>query len=152
VKRKLKWVFGAAVTGFVLLQLTNPARTNPPVVHDLMAANPPPPQLATMLHAACYDCHSSETRWPWYSHVAPISWLIAGDVRVGREHLNLSNWPVTDPKRATKWLDRMSEEIRSGEMPPPKYLKIHADGRLTDSQRKELADWLEAHETPAEVK
>lgn len=101
-----------------------------------------------MLHAACYDCHSSETRWPWYSHIAPMSWLIAGDVREGREHLNLSNWPQDDPKRAAKWFDRMSEAIRSGDMPLPKYTKIHADARLTDSQRKELADWLEAQEAP----
>jgi len=76
-----------------------------------------------------------------------MSWLIAGDVREGREHLNLSNWPEADPKRAAKWLDNMSEDIRSGEMPLPKYTKIHADARLTDSQRKELADWLEAQET-----
>jgi len=145
LKRKLKWGFGAAIAGFALLQLTNPARTNPPVVHDLMAANPPPPpRVAAMLHAACYDCHSSETRWPWYSHIAPMSWLIAGDVREGREHLNLSNWPEGDPKRAAKWFDRMSEEIRSGEMPLEKYTKIHADARLTESQRKELADWLDA--------
>jgi hypothetical protein len=136
-----------AGAGFALLQLTNPARTNPPVVHDLMATAPPPPRVAAMLHTACYDCHSSETRWPWYSHIAPMSWLIAGDVREGREHLNLSNWPEADPKRAAKWLDNMSEDIRSGEMPLPKYTKIHADARLTDSQRKELADWLEAQET-----
>jgi hypothetical protein len=146
LKRKLKWGFAVAVAGFALLQLTNPPRTNPPVIHDLMAADPPPPRLATMLHAACYDCHSSETRWPWYSHVAPMSWLIADDVRDGREHLNLSNWPQDDPKRAAKWFDRMSEEIRDGEMPLPKYTKIHADARLTEDQRKELANWLDAEE------
>jgi len=80
LKRKLKWFFVALVVGFALLQLTNPARTNPPVVSDLMASNPPP-QVAALLRAACYDCHSSETRWPWYSRVAPMSWLIASDVK-----------------------------------------------------------------------
>ena len=97
-----------------------------------------------MLHAACYDCHSSETRWPWYSHIAPMSWLIAGDVKAGREHLNLSEWPAADPRRAVKWLDRMSDEISSGEMPLLKYTKIHADARLTEIQCKELTDWLDA--------
>ncbi len=96
-----------------------------------------------MLHAACYDCHSSETRWPWYSHIAPMSWLIASDVKEGREHLNLSNWP-NDPKRAAKRLENMSDEIGSGEMPLKKYTRIHADARLTESQRKELTDWLDA--------
>ena len=140
MKRKLKWFFVALVAGFALLQLTNP-----PVVSDLMASNSPPPQIAAMLHAACYDCHSSETRWPWYSHIAPMSWLIASDVKEGREHLNLSDWP-NNPIRAAKWLDEMSDEIGSGEMPLKKYIRIHADARLTESQRKELTDWLDAEE------
>jgi hypothetical protein len=85
LKRKLKWFSVALVAGFALLQLTNPARTNPKVVSDLMTGNPPPPKIAAMLHSACYDCHSNETRWPWYSHIAPMSWLIAGDVKEGRD-------------------------------------------------------------------
>jgi hypothetical protein len=117
---------------------------NPPVTHDLMATNPPSPQIAAMLHAACYDCHSSETSWPWYSRIAPISWLIASDVKEGCEHLNLSEWPNANPKRAAKWLDRMSDEIGSGEMPLKKYTRIHPDARLTEIQRKELTDWLDA--------
>jgi hypothetical protein len=144
LKRKLKWFLVALVAGFALLQLTNPPRTNPPVVSDWMARNAPPPQIAATLHSACYDCHSSETRWPWYSRIAPISWLIARDVKDGREHLNLSDWPNDNPRRAAKRLENMSDEIGSGEMPLPKYAKIHADARLTESQRKELTDWLDA--------
>jgi len=136
LKRKLKWIFVALVVGFALLQLTNPPRTNPPVVSDLMASNPPP-QIAAMLHSACYDCHSSETRWPWYSHIAPMSWLIANDVKEGREHLNLSDWPIDNPIRGAKRLENMSDEVGSGEMPLPKYTKIHADARLTEVERKE---------------
>jgi len=144
LKRKLKWLFVALVAGFALLQLTNPTRTNPPAVSDLMVTNAPPPQIAAMLHAACYDCHSSETRWPWYSHIAPMSWLIANDVKEGREHLNLSDWPNDNPTRAAKRLENMSDEISSGEMPLKKYTRIHADARLTEIQRKELIDWLDA--------
>ena len=144
MKKKLKWIFGAFIVGFALLQLTNPTRTNPPAVSDLMVTNAPPPQIAAMLHAACYDCHSSETRWPWYSHIAPMSWLIANDVKEGREHLNLSDWPNDNPTRAAKRLENMSDEISSGEMPLKKYTRIHADARLTEIQRKELIDWLDA--------
>jgi hypothetical protein len=147
MKRKLQWLFVLLALGFALLQLTNPTRTNPAVISDLMASNPPLPQVAAMLHAACYDCHSSETRWPWYSHVAPMSWLIASDVRDGREHLNLSDWPKDNPVRAAKRLENMSDEIGSGEMPLKKYAKIHVDARLTESQRKELTDWLDAEAT-----
>ncbi len=144
MKSKLKWIFGALVVAFVLLQLTNPARTNPPVVSDLMATNAPPPSVAALLHAACYDCHSYETKWPWYSRIAPASWLVASDVNEGRHHLNLSDWPATRPDWQVRRLENMSEEIQSGEMPPKKYTLIHADARLTDSQRKTLTDWLDA--------
>jgi len=147
LKRKLKWIAVAFVAGFTLLQLTNPPRTNPPVVSDLMAAHPAPPPIAAMLHAACYDCHSSETRWPWYSHIAPMSWLIAHDVAEGRQHLNLSVWPNDDPVRAAKLLDKMSDAIGTGEMPLDKYTKLHADARLTEAQRKELTDWLDGEST-----
>jgi hypothetical protein len=143
MKKKLKWIFGVLLTGFVLLQFTNPARTNPPVIQDLLATNMPPPHVAALLHAACYDCHSHETKWPWYAHIAPASWLVAHDVNEGREHLNLSDWPAGQPERAAKRLGRMSEEIDYREMPPGKYTSIHADARLTDADRKELTGWLD---------
>jgi hypothetical protein len=144
MKKKLKWIFAGLAAGFALLQLTNPSRTNPPVApgHDLTAANPPP-QIATLLHSACYDCHSDETKWPWYSRVAPVSWLIASDVNQGRKHLNLSDWPHEHPDWAARRLENMSEEIEYGEMPPRKYTMIHANARLTQAQRKELMDWLD---------
>ena len=143
MKKKLKWIFAALVLGFGLLQFTNPARTNPPVVNDLLATNAPA-HVAALLHAACYDCHSSETKWPWYSRIAPMSWLIAQDVNEGREHLNFSDWPVDRPEGAAKRLDNMSEQIGYHDMPPKKYTAIHADARLTDADRKELMGWLDA--------
>lgn len=143
MKKKLKWIFGALVAAFALLQSTNPARTNPPVKNNFPVMNAPP-QVAAMLRASCYDCHSHETRWPWYSHIAPVSWLVVSDVNDGREHLNLSDWPVDDPARAAKKLENMSEKIGYEEMPLKKYTLIHADARLTDGQRKELTNWLDA--------
>ena len=134
MKARYKWVLAGCAAAFALAQLTNPSRKNPPVVHDFMATNPPPPEIAALLRAACYDCHSHETRWPWYSRIAPISWLIASDVKEGRRHLNLSNWPVNRPGQAVRRLDDMSEEIDYREMPPAKYTAIHADARLTDDQ------------------
>ena len=141
--KKLKWVLIGAVAIFLALQLFNPPHTNPPVKVDFVAATSPPASVASALHAACYDCHSYETKWPLYSRIAPVSWLIASDVNEGRKHLNLSEWSAV-PASAAKNLDRMNEVVDYKEMPPAKYTMIHADARLSDAQRKEIMDWTEA--------
>jgi hypothetical protein len=148
MKRKLKWlkwISAALVAVFALLQFTSPPPTNPPVAsgHDLMATNPPPPQIAALLRTACYNCHSYETKWPWYSHIAPVSWLVAGDVTRGRERLNFSDWPRALPERAAKRLERISEEVDYKDMPPAKYTLLHPEARLTAAQREQLMHWAD---------
>ena len=145
MKRLLNYALPTMIVVFALPQFTNPARTNPPLPPggDISATNPPPPQIAALLHAACYDCHSDETKWPWYSRVAPASWLVVSDVNDGRERLNFSDWPHALPERAAKRLERMSEELGYKNMPPAKYTIIHSDARLTDDQRQELIHWAD---------
>jgi hypothetical protein len=140
MKKKLKWMFGALVVVFALLQFTNPARTNPPVVNDLTVSNAPPPEVVTLLRAACYDCHSHETKWPLYSRIAPSSWLVVSDVNEGRKHLDFSDWPA-DPAAIAKKLDRINEVLDYHEMPPTKYTLLHPEARLTDAQHQQLLDW-----------
>jgi hypothetical protein len=143
MKKKVMWLAAAALAGFASLQLFNPPRSNPPVSSDFTAALHPPAPVAAALRAACYDCHSHETRWPFYSRVAPVSWLIASDVNQGREHLNFSAWPA-EAALAAKKLDRINEEVDYREMPPKKYTLIHADARLTEPQRQAILDWTDA--------
>lgn len=140
--KKWKLILLAAAFVFAALQLFNPAHTNPPVKNDFLTAALPPATVAASLRAACYDCHSNETKWPWYSKIAPVSWLIASDVNEGRQHLNFSDWP-TEPDRAAKKLDRMNEVVDYREMPPKKYTLIHTDARFTEAQRKEIMDWTD---------
>ena len=142
MKKVLKWIFGVVVVAFALLQFTNPARTNPPVVHDFLAANMPPIEIAGMLHAACYDCHSHQTRWLWYSHVAPVSWLVADDVKKARRYLNFSEWPVDDPDRAARQLENISGQLGYNEMPPTDYKLMHPAARLSTAQREQLIQWV----------
>jgi hypothetical protein len=156
MKKKMKWIFAGLAAVFALLQLANPPRTNPLVApgHDLMATNAPPPPVAAMLRAACYDCHSDETKWPWYSRVAPVSWLVAGDVKDGRERMNFSDWPHDRPERAAKRLERISEEVGYRDMPPGKYTLLHPEARLTPAQREQLIHWADqeaARLKPAET-
>ena len=143
MKKKMKWIFGALVIVFLLLQLTNPARTNPPVVNDLAATNAPPAEITALLRAACYDCHSYETRWPLYSRIAPASWIVVSDVNEGRDKLNFSEWPE-DSARAAKKLDRINEVLDYRQMPLKKYTLLHPEARLTEAQRKQLMDWTDA--------
>lgn len=146
MKFKWQWLAGGAVVGFGLLQLVRPNETNPPVnpAHDLFQASPPPAAVAAILRISCADCHSHETRWPWYSQVAPMSWVVAHDVEEGRQRLNFSEWPVADPAKAARKFGNISDVVDSGEMPPKKYTVIHRDAVLTDAQRKTLMDWAEA--------
>ena len=142
LKKNLKWIFVIAGALFAALQFTNPPHTNPPVKNDFLGRMNPPVKIAAMFRSACYDCHSDETKWPWYSSVAPMSWQIAQDVDEGRVQLNLSEWP-SDPKRAWKKMENMSEEIDQKDMPLKKYMILHKDAQLTDDERSELTQWLD---------
>ncbi len=147
MKQRWKWTLAGALAVFAALQLFNPPRSNPPLQTDFLAVASPPAAVAATLRAACYDCHSHETTWPLYARIAPVSWLIASDVKHGREHLNFSDWP-REPARAAKQLDRINEVLDYHEMPPKKYTLLHSAARLTDVQRKAVMDWTEAAAGP----
>lgn len=137
--RRVLRIAGIATAAFlVLAQLVRIDRTNPPVESDV----PAPPEVKAALRAACYDCHSNETTWPWYSHVAPMSWLLAYDVRNGRAELNYSTWQQYDARRQQKKMKETIETLNEGEMPPWYYLTIHRDARLADLQA--ILRWAQA--------
>lgn len=146
MKKLIKWVAIGLVVVLALIQFANPARTNPPVVpgQDLFATNPPPAKLVSLLRASCYDCHSHETYWPWYSRVAPASWFVADHVKDGRKHLNFSEWPHDNPKRARSRWQNIRDEIESGGMPLRSYTLVHADARLSAADKAALIEWAEA--------
>jgi lysozyme family protein len=129
------------------MQFFNPSLKNPPVQpgHDLLATNPPPPEVATLLRQACYDCHSNETRWPWYAHVAPVSWWIVGHMKEARDDLNFSEWPHGDTYVAGDQLGRIGEQVQSRKMPLPSYtwLGMHSEARLNEEQRGRILKWTE---------
>jgi hypothetical protein len=146
LKKLAKRALIAVAVVFGLLQLTNPARTNPPVLpeRDLLATNPPPANIVALLRRACYDCHSHETRWPWYSRIAPMSWSVAAHVKDGRRHLNFSNWPHDAPRKARANWQNTRDEVEAGDMPLRSYSALHAEARLTEAERGELAAWADA--------
>src|SRR4051812_17472697 len=95
-------------------------------VNPARASSVPAPQnVSAILKRSCYDCHSNETVWPWYSHVAPFSWLIARDVHQGRRELNFSTWDSMTARRQARKMKETSKEVEEKEMPPFVYLIVH---------------------------
>jgi hypothetical protein len=127
---------GAVALGGAI-QLVPVERSNPRVESEISAPLP----VRAILERACYDCHSHETAWPWYARVAPVSWLLAHDVREGRKHLNLSAWGRYSPKKQAKKLEEIPEEVDEGHMPPWYYLPLHPDARLDAEDRETLRRW-----------
>jgi hypothetical protein len=143
MKKRFKIFGGIGLLALIALQLTNPSHQNPRVAagHDVLASNAPPPSVAASLKNACYDCHSFETKWPWYSYVAPVSWYVARDINAARASLNFSDWPHDDPRRARKRWGHIADEVENGEMPLPNYARIHGEAQLDARQRAELIKW-----------
>lgn len=97
--------------------------------------------VSYILRSACYDCHSNETVYPWYSGVAPISWLVLHDIKEGRGELNFSEWTSYDLERKHHKLEELIEEVEEGEMPMKIYTVMHRAADLTEEQKNEVISW-----------
>jgi hypothetical protein len=124
--------------GLVAIQFIPVDRTNPPVSGEIPASV----AVNSILRRACYDCHSNETVWPWYSRVAPISFLVARDVHQGRRHVNFSTWQQYPPAKQAKTVKEIGEQVAKGEMPMAIYLPLHQHARLSDRDKAVIAAWV----------
>ena len=142
LRKSLKYVVLIAALLLGVAQFIQPERTNPPTdsVFAFEAVAKPDPDLVTIVQRACYDCHSHRTVWPWYSGIAPVSWLVADDVKDGRAHLNFSQWNLYSPEMARKRLKEACQEVRKGEMPLWKYQLMHPEARLSDEDVNTICD------------
>ncbi len=138
VKKLALPLLAAAVGIFLLIQLVpfGHTRTNPPVVSEPQWSSP---QARALVKEHCFQCHSNETNWTWYSNIAPGSWLIAYDVVEGRKKFNFSDWGKKPAE-----LDEMIENINRGEMPPIQYWIFHPSSRMNAGQKQELISALES--------
>jgi hypothetical protein len=138
-----KWIKIALFVVVVILgaaQFFPPERTNPPSdpSASFEALARPSPEVAAILERACQDCHSNRTVWPWYSRVAPVSWLVASDVREGRADLNFSEWNLLSPEKSRLRLRKACEEVKSGDMPPWSYTLVHSRAKLSPADVQTL--------------
>ncbi len=127
-------VGGIVLLGLIQLLPIGRDHTNPAVVSEPQWSSP---EARALAKEHCFQCHSNETEWPWYSNIAPASWLIQFDVNEGRDKFNFSNWNTNSEE-----LDELTEVIQEGEMPPIQYWIFHPNSHLNDQQKQELIDAL----------
>lgn len=132
----------------VVIQFFRIDKTNPPVdeSQEFMTLMSPPAEIATLMKTSCYDCHSHETKYPWYSNVAPVSWWLKKHINEGREHLNFSIWGTYEQDRQAHKLEEAYEEVEERHMPLPSYLWIHSEAKLSDEQVEVLVAFFKEKE------
>jgi hypothetical protein len=141
--RRIKIFAILAGISLIVIQLYRPERTNPRAdpkqdIHATLAIDP---QVDSILKRSCNDCHSNQTVWPWYSRVAPTSWLVVSDVNRGRVAVNFSEWSRYSTQQQRKHLGETCSEVSQGEMPATQYTIMHPSARLSASERTAFCQW-----------
>lgn len=124
----------------VLIQFVPVRRMNPPIETEITT----PDHVKAILRKACYDCHSNTTRWPWYSSIAPVSWLISRDVTEARKELNFTAWNRYTPKKQASLREDVWKQVEEGHMPPRRYRLMHPEARLAHAEKEVLRNWATA--------
>ena len=146
MKKILKIVLIILVVGLVAIQFFNrpdmstTTEITPGHITKVMTV---PANVESILKRSCYDCHSDHTVWPWYSSIAPASWLVGDDVVKGRKKMNFSQWDKMPTAKQEARLNEICEEIKSDEMPLPPYLILHGDAKLSQADKDILCQWVE---------
>tara|TARA_R110000868_G_scaffold383578_12_gene650783 strand:+ start:34737 stop:35213 length:477 start_codon:yes stop_codon:yes gene_type:complete len=139
--KKILFIIAAIILILQFFQIDKENPTSDPSM-DFMNMYPPSEEVATILKTACYDCHSNQTEYPWYTYTQPLGWWVGDHIDHGRDELNFSKFGNYAPRRADHKLEEGIEYVEEEEMPLPSYTWAHGDARLTDSQRVALTDWF----------
>jgi hypothetical protein len=131
---------GITIVVLAVIQLVPVTHDNPPVKTTINWDSDRTKQLA---YSTCMDCHSNESTWPWYSYIAPTSWLTTMHVHDARQMMNLSEMDSMPAFQRRMLAENMANQIRMGSMPPKDYLILHPDARLTEAEKQELIDGLQ---------
>lgn len=143
MKKKIIIALGSVL---VIIQFFRIDKVNPSyeMENDFIMVTDPPELVKNILKNSCYDCHSFETKYPWYTNVAPVSWWIKYHINEGRDELNFSEWATFELKRKNHKLEEIIEMVEEGEMPMNSYTWVHSEARLTDEQQDALINWTKS--------
>ncbi len=146
MKTILKYVAIVLLVVLVIIQFINrPEKISEPVTeNDILLTLNTSRNMSVLLKSACYDCHSNQPRYPWYSEIAPFSWWIGEHIEHGRDELNFSDWATFSKRKRDHKLEEIVEEVEKGHMPLPKYTWMHSDARLSEEQITRLKLWVGA--------
>ena len=130
---------------FVLIQFFQPSRTNPEIDQSITMQSELniPAEISALLERGCKDCHSNQTSWPFYSYVAPVSWLVSSDVTEGRKKFNMSEWGKYKLSKKASRLSGIYQAVNDRAMPLPQYILLHPVANFTDAERNQLAAWAQ---------
>jgi hypothetical protein len=145
MRKKLTWAATILVVLFLAAQVYQPDRSNPPVDESktIYASLNVPREVKAIFERSCYDCHSNNTTWPWYSYIAPTSWLTASDVKTGRTNMNLSTWGTYKKSRQINKLEQISDQLTDDKMPLKKYRLMHPNAALSKAEVDMMCAWAE---------
>ena len=129
---------------FAAIQFFRIDRINPKVdpQKDFFTISNPPEEIRTIFKNSCYDCHSNQTIYPWYSNIAPVSWMLKSHINKGRENMNFSEWGDYSPDEQKDILETCQEKIKADEMPLSSYTLIHSNAKFDEKKKALLFDWL----------
>jgi hypothetical protein len=144
VKKISLRILAALLIIFIAIQFIRPDRNISGQVFqtDISNTYSIPANVYTLLKNACYDCHSNNTNYPWYSNIQPIGWFLANDIKNGKAKINFSEFGSLSSRRQISKLKGIENQIKDGSMPLPSYQLLHKEAQLTDGQKKLLIDWI----------
>ncbi|MCF6351389.1 MAG: heme-binding domain-containing protein [Cyclobacteriaceae bacterium] len=148
-----KKIFLGLLAAFVVMQFFRIDKTNPESDpnHSMFVVEQMPQEVKSIIKTACFDCHSNQVTYPWYSNVAPVSWLVKDHINEARDELNFSEWGTYTMKRKLHKLEEIEEEVGEGEMPLPSYLLAHSNAKLTKEQKNKLIIWAKKLRTGEKI-
>lgn len=140
----MKKVLIIILVGFILIQFFPIDKNNPAPTPkmDFLTIKNTPESTANLVRTGCYDCHSNESKYPWYSNVQPFAWFLKDHIEEGRKELNFSTFATYEPKRQAHKLSEAAEQIEKGEMPLDSYVMIHSDAKFSAAQNEQLIKYF----------
>lgn len=149
----MKKILVILLIAFVIIQFFRIDKTNPTPTPqmDFLTIKNTPESTAKLIRNGCYDCHSNETKYPWYSNIQPIAWFLQSHFDEGRKELNFSNFATYEPKRQAHKLYEAAEMVQSGKMPLDSYVLGHPEAKFTEAEKKELIEYFQLVESDIRV-